>query len=734
MEKKKSDLVGDLLGGLASMLVALPSAIAFGVILYAPLGLGYTGNAAVAGIIGTIILGLIASFFGGTSRLISAPCAPAAALLAIFVAELLKEGLVPPTIIPFYVAFVSILAGIMQFLAGCFTLGKFIKYIPYPVVAGYLNAVSILILLGQIPAFLGFPKESTFFQGLFIPSTWHVESVIIGSVSLLAMVFSPKFFKRIPSVFISLLFGIISYFVIALFNVEIFTSVNNPLIIGSISFSASEAFFSIVNQWSYLDNIGIAGIFNLLVPAVTLAILLSIDSLKTCVILDVMTQSRHNSNRELVGQGLGNIASAALGGIVGSGVTGATLINIVSGAKTNRSSVFAALFAAVVLFLLVKLVAWIPLAALAGVLIVIAIRMLDKTSIQLLKSKSTLFDFFVILAVVVSAITMSLVIAAAIGTVLAIILFLREQIRSSVVRRKFLGNQKFSKKQRITKELSILQAEGKDTVICELQGPLFFGTTDQLFTELETYLTHCLFVVFDMRRVQSLDFTAANMLRQIHNRVKERNGYLILTSVPSSLPTGQNVKEYLLTLGFGEMDMNLKIYQDLDSALEWIEDEIISKKLKNDVKDSAILDLSEFEFFAKVPQKIVEKISLVVKEKTYQSGEPVFSMGDESNDIYFLRKGTVKINLSLSRDVKHHLLTLSKGSFFGEMSFLDKGKRSANAIAIDEVMLYSLSRSQFEELSKDMPEILGYFFESLAYTLSKKLRLTNIELIAEEEG
>lgn len=262
---------------------------------------------------------------------------------------------------------------------------------------------------------------------------------------------------------------------------------------------------------------------------------------------DVMTQSRHNSNKELMGQGFGNIVSSLVGGIPGSGTTGPTLVNVASGGQTRLSGVFAGVFAGLVLLLLGKLMAWIPLGALAGVLIVIAGRMLDKNSLQLLKHRSTIFDFLVILAVVISTVSMSLIVAAGVGTALAIVLFLREQIRSSVVRRKFFGNQKFSKKRRITAELSILESQGKGTIICELQGQLFFGTTDQLFTELESHLAQCSFVVLDMRRVQSLDFTAANMLKQIHNRVKKKQDYLVLASIPLSLPTGRNVKAYLAT-------------------------------------------------------------------------------------------------------------------------------------------------------------------------------------------
>ena len=122
-------LTGDILGGLTAMLVALPSAIAFGIIVYSPLGSQYAGKAAVAGMIGAVALGLIAPLFGGTPRLITTPCAPAAAVLAVFVGQLVKDGAIPVEAIPFYVALVALFAGLIQFLAGRFGGGRFINYI-----------------------------------------------------------------------------------------------------------------------------------------------------------------------------------------------------------------------------------------------------------------------------------------------------------------------------------------------------------------------------------------------------------------------------------------------------------------------------------------------------------------------------------------------------------------------------------------------------------------------------
>lgn len=715
------------------MMVALPAAIAFGIIIYSPLGTQYAGKAALSGIIGTIALGITAPLFGGTARLVTAPCAPAAAVLSVFVAELVKGGALPAEVIPFFIALIAFFAGAVQFLAGRFGGGQFIKYIPYPVVAGYLSGVGIMIFLGQLPKFLGLPRENELLHSLLRPEIWSRQSLCIGLVTVSVMVLAPRIIKVIPAVILALLSGIGAYFFLSIFDPRLLSLTNNHLVIGSFV-SGHELFASAISPWRHLALLNAGNITLTLIPFLTLAVLLSIDTLKTCVILDVMTHSRHDSNRELMGQGLGNMASALAGGIPGSGTMGPTLVNVASGGKTSLSGILSGVFAALALLLLGKLMAWIPLSALAGVLIAIAVRMIDTKSLQLLKHRSTIFDFMVILAVIVAAVSMNLIVAAGVGTAMAIMLFLREQIRFSVIRRKFFGNQKFSKKRRAVSELSILKTQGRGTIICELQGQLFFGTTDQLFTELEPHLSECSFVVLDMQRVQSLDFTAANMLKQIHNRVRKRDGYLILASIPLSLSTGQNVKSYLESLGFTETEMNLKFFPDLDTALEWVEDEILQTEAAHITARREALTLEEFDFFSGFSEDVMGHLKDSMSERTFPAAATIFRQGDKSDEIYFIRKGTVKIVLPLHSGIIHHLATLSRRDFFGEMSFLDKGSRSADAVAVTEVMLFTLSRSKFDQLTEDHPEISGIFFERLAQALSGHLRLTDLELMAIQDN
>jgi SulP family sulfate permease len=384
-------------------------------------------------------------------------------------------------------------------------------------------------------------------------------------------------------------------------------------------------------------------------------------------------------------------------------------------------------------YLVPQVLAWIPIAALAGVLIVLGFRMLDLNSFKLLRNRATIIDFGVIVVVIISALTYDLVTAAGTGIGMAILLYIREQVRSTVVHRKFSGDQKFSKKRRLPSEIQVLEKRGKSTLVLELQGQLFFGTTDQLFTVVESYLTKTKYIILDMRKVLSVDFTAAHMLAQIHSRIEANNGSLLLSSIPLDLPSGQNVREYLLNLGFSE-SKTLHFFNDLETALEFVEDEILTEEFQEALVSPIEMNLQEFEFFDGVSSKLMTKLSKHFHEKKFSNEEFIFRKGDPGDEIFFIRKGDVKIIIPLAAEQNLLITIFSQGDFFGDIAFLDSDCRSANAIADGEVSLYYLSRKEFEKIVHKYPELGSLFYEKLARAISTRLRMTDVELMASRQS
>ena len=717
---------GDFWGGLAAMLVALPSAIAFGVTIYSTLGASQAAQGALAGILGATALGLIAPTLGGAKRLITAPCAPAAAVLAAFALELLGTGSDVATAM-LMLSVMAFAAGVLQILFGVVRLGQLIEYMPYPVVSGYLSGVGLYIIAGQVPKLLGVPKELHFWASLAAPSAWQWQGMVVGAVTIAVMLGAPRITKLVPAAILGLLAGVAAYFTLALADPVLLRLEGNELIVGSLGGGSGGFADAMKARWQAMSSVDIDQVMHIFVPALTLAALLSIDTLKTCVVLDALTRTRHNSNRELIAQGLGNVASATIGGIPGAGTMGATLVNISSGAKGRLSGVMEGLLALVAFLLLGSLISWVPVAALAAILIVIGVRMIDRQSFHFLKQRSTMLDFAVIAAVVLTALTVSLIAASGVGIVMAVLLFIREQIGGTIVRRKTYGNENFSKRVRTHEEMELLIEHGNRAVVVELQGSIFFGTTNQLYTALEPELKVRDFVILDMRRVQTVDVTAVHMLDQVKDMLSERHGFLIFSQLPQNLPSGRDMEQYFDQVGLVRPESPVRVFGELDEALEWVEDRILEGALSSTGEEVA-LALPEIELFKGRKAETLAALEQAMQSRSCKEGEKIFARGDAGDELFLIRRGAVRIMLPVSDKQSHHLGTFGRGAFFGEMAFLDGESRSADAVAFTDTDLYVLSRKSFDKFAEEHKKVALGLMEGLASVLASRLRYTNAEL------
>jgi len=720
------NLSGDIWGGFAAMLVALPSAIAFGVTIFSPLGAEFGAKGALAGMLGVAALGLVAALFGGTQRLISAPCAPAAAVLSALTIQMTQQGSgVAVVVVTLFL--VALLSSLVQIAFGLLRIGELIKFMPFPVVSGYLSGVGLIIVMSQLPKWLALPKGVTWWQGLLAPELWQLPSLVIGVVTAGVMLLAPRLSTRIPAVIQGLLAGMVTYWLLALTAwPELRALHDNPLIIGPLAVGGDGLLDTLMGPWKSLSDSGLPRWEHIVFPAMTLAVLLSIDTLKTCVVLDALTGSRHDSNQELIGQGLGNLASALIGGAPGAGTMGATLVNKASGGSTYLSGVFQGLWSLLAIVLLTSLIAWVPVAALAALLIVIGFKMIDWHSFQLVRSQDTVLDFLVIVLVVIVANTVSLIAASGVGVALAILLFLREQIHTTTIRRKSFGNKLFSSRVRNQHELQVLAEKGQHTVIFELQGSLFFGTTDQLYSAIEPELNSAHFVLLDFLRVQSMDMTAGHMIERIRNMLAERHARLVLTRVPERLPNGRDLRSYVDHIGLLS-DNTAKIFDEFDEALEWIEDETLKRAGHEHVSGEG-LPLGKFEIFHGLNDMELAALEACQVVRTYAAGDVVFAADTVGHELMLISRGEVKVSLPVADGKTIHLATFSRGQFFGEMSFLDGRAHSADVQATRETELIAIDRRAFAKVAVGDPVMSISVMRAVALAIADRLRHANAEL------
>jgi SulP family sulfate permease len=720
-----ANLPGDLLGGLAAMLVALPAAMAFGVSIFAPLGGSLAAQGALAGILGATALGLVAPLFGGTSRLISAPCAPAAAVLAALAITFSSQGISAGSVL-LLLGMVALLAGLIQIGLGLLGVGRLIRFIPFPVVSGYLSGVGLIIIGSQIPKFLGLPGGTHLLAALRAPSSWMWQPILVGSIVIATMVLVPRLTRAIPAAILALLAGVASYLGLAWMDPALMSIHDNPLLVGALAQGGGLGEM-LQQQWHSATSLDASKIALILLPSLTLAALLSIDTLKTCVVVDAMTNTHHDSNRELVGQGLGNIASSVVGGIPGAGTMGASLINISSGGTTRISGFMAGVFSLLAFLLLSPLIAWVPVSALSAILIVIGVRMIDTHSLAFFFSPSTRLDFMVIMSVILVAIFGNLIAASGVGVALAIILFIREQTRSSVVRNRFEGNEVFFKHAYKFQDMERIARNASESVVFELQGSLFFGTASQLQLALEQEIGSRKYVILSMRRVQSLDVTATHMLEQIKDQLEEKDAYLVFCDIPKGLPSGLKMKQFLKDTGVVRPSNKAFAFRQLDDALEWVmsqgEVSVVSQNLP-------ALELREVPIFMNQPEEILQALEAAMTIRHIQAGHKVSSAGDEDDELHIVRRGTVKITVPIHKKNSYHLATSGPGDFLGVMGFFEGNGHATDALALSDVEVYVLTSKNFNILARKYPNLMLAVMQNVALNLTVRLRMTISELQA----
>ncbi len=481
---------GDLAGGLTAAVVALPLALAFAVA---------SGVDPQAGLYTAIVAGIIASIFGGSPVQITGPTGAMAVILVGIVA---KYGIEKVWI-------AGVMAGMLQVAFGIAKLGRLVKFIPYPVTAGFTNGIAVIIFCGQLNNFLGLqlPRSEHFLPGLWQTLT-HLEGANWAAMGLATTVIVTKlFWTRITTAIPASLMGlIVATTLTALFHLHVPT-------IGAIpqSLPLPQA----IHHW---NDFGL--IRELINSALALAALGSIESLLSAVVADGMTVSeKHNSDRELIGQGLANMVVPFFGGIPATGAIARTAVNVRSGGKTRLSGVIHGITLALIVLALAPLAAQVPLAALAGILMVTSFRMIEWEAIGLLL-RATYSDFAVMILTWMVTIFFDLVLAVEVGLIAAGALFIKRMSDLNLAR--IPETEAFPPG--VPLELS------KQVAVYRVDGPVFFGAAERFVTFLRDE-PEVKYLILRMRFVPNIDTTGLVALEDICHDLKRHNCRLLLTGL-----------------------------------------------------------------------------------------------------------------------------------------------------------------------------------------------------------
>lgn len=520
------NLKGDIFGGITAGIVALPLALAFGIQAFGGIDdPAASSMGALAGLVGATLLGFFAALFGGTHSQISGPTGPMTVITASLISGVWASSNGSFSEVILAMSMAGLFCGLFQILFGIIKIGKYVRYIPYPVLSGFMSGIGVIIILQQLYPLIGQKSPVLAIDMITqLPTRLaggiELNALWLGLGTILIIYLFPLLTKKIPSTLVAL---------VVMTVISLFINLPEKLTIGNIPSGLPLPFFA-------KEGMDLAGVdwFAVLkasiIPGLTLAGLGSIDTLLTSVVADNITKTKHNSNRELVGQGIGNMIGGLFGGLAGAGATMRTVVNVKSGGRTQISGMVHSLFLLAILLGLGSLVKFVPLSVLAGILITVGWGIIDFKGFKDL-AKIPRADAFVLIVVFLLTVFVDLLTAVGIGMVIACVLFMKRA--SDLVEGGYSSSEmtNFDKESPWSDEGGITDDIRHHIYIQRLNGPIFFGTITKFQEVMNDVPEDAKIVIIRMRLVSFMDQSGLYAMESAIKDIQARGTTVLMTII-----------------------------------------------------------------------------------------------------------------------------------------------------------------------------------------------------------
>jgi sulfate permease, SulP family len=703
--------------------MSLPGAMAYGVLVFGVLGPDGASRGLVAGLVALALCNLVTAPLAGCKVMACSPHSLSALMLAAAVVQLAdgagdQPGL--PIDMVFQVVFVAIfLAGFIQLAVGALRLGDLAKFVPYPVTCGLLTGTGLVILRSQLGPLLGVPRGGN------LLTEFHWGNLAVGCVTCGVAFFAPRATKKYPAPVLALLMGTATYYLLEYLDLEDHLGPT----IGAIPAGLPRP-DALLGMLGMLGDGGLLERAAVVIPlAFGLSIVASLGTLISCIAGDALSGERSNTSRELVSQGLGNLACGAFGGLAGAGSPSRTVANYNYGGRGRLSRVVAGVLALLTLVVAGPAVALLPRVVLAGLLVVLAIGLVDlwivRTAWGLIRrteADAPVALTNVAIAVLVTALmlTIGVLEAVAAGLLLAQVYFV-VRMGKQIVRRTYNGAEVHSNVQRCAVEYGLLQKTGQRIVVVELEGSLFFGTADRVATEVELISSGETFaVILDLRRTNELDLTGAKILGRCVKECQKRGAWLLLSYSPRSA-----VAQHLRIHGVLETVGESRCFGGVNDALAWAEDRLLDQLLEAD-RYSTERALGSVDALSQLEPGDLEWLKSSLVRREFAADELIFSQGAPGDRVLFITAGRVRITADLTGE-RHdtNLATLCPGTLLGELAVVDGRPRSATAAADGQVVCFELEEQRLQELIQERPLVGSKIMAGICREIATRLRIAN---------
>ena len=677
----------------------------------------------VTSIISILIPALFSSYGGVIAGIQENP----AVLLTLAVASLTGLLGAGPTLLPTILAMIlvtTLLTGFLLLLLGTFRLGGLMRYIPYPVIGGFMAGTGWLLAQGSISVTADFPLRWDTLGSLLQPDQvllW-LPGVVFG-LALFVGVRGIDHYATMPG----LLFGGLAVFFVLLLvgGISVEGAMERGLLLGQMGSAAAWQPLPLGElrgaDWGAL--LGQAGNIGTIVLLAAINLLLNVSGIELALRKDM------DLNRELRAAGITNLLSGLAGGMIGYHDLGYTVLNERVGGRGRLAGLIAGGVCVVMLLFGTAVLADVPKSLLGGLLLFMGLNFLEEWIVQGWKRLGRV-DYGVVLLILVIIVTSNFLVGVSVGLLLMIAIFVWNYSRINIFHHVLSGAEVASHVERNANSQRELVKLGKQIYVLELQGFIFFGTANTVLEQINHRLTPpaeapLLFLILDFRRVTGLDSSAMFSLSKVKHLAATHNFALVFTNMADSM------KAELARSGLDagtDADAKIQFFIDLDHGLEWCEEQLLDRSpiTQRQIAASLQLQLTDLGF----PKDGIERLKSYLQKITLNEGEYLIHQGEPFSDLYFIEIGQVSVYLEFENDKRVRMQTPSMGTIVGELGFYIDAPRSASVVADARTIAYRLTRDAMRAMKAQDPELAIAFNELMLQVIAERLVATNREVLA----
>ncbi len=711
--------------GSVAALVTLALLLSLGVLAFSPLGVDAARIGAAAALTTSALSALVYAVSARSRLPAGAPTAPTSLILASLLASLLLDPAMQGPRVAWLLAAVALAVltmGLLQVAVGLLGLVQLVRNVPQTVLAGFMNAIAVLVLLAQFGPLLGFTSAALVHESTQVWAQFRPGSLLLGIGTALLVWALARRRPRWPAALIALIAGTAVYHLAARW----LPGADMGPAVGEI---ARE--LPVFDAWTALRDdacrdfllrhaLAIAG------TGAAMALVGVLESIMVVLALDQQFGDRSDTRRELVCIGAANVIGGLFGALPLGTVRSRAAAVLQAGGVGRRAAVMAALASAALFFVGSPLLAWLPVAVLGGIMLTVAWALVDPWTRGLLRqvaggarSPDLGLSLGVVSVVLVTTVWRGPLFGIGLGIALAILLFMR-QLSRSPIRSRYNAAQRPSRRVHPAEIEAKLMPLRPAIAVLELEGALFFGNAEQLNQAADALPADTDVLVLDLRRVSTVDDTGAHVLAQLAPRLQRRNARLLLAGVQSSRPLGQRLHLF----GVNGQDGH-DWFADADLAIDVAEGMLLSAAPSPSGPSSALASGIN-ALFDGLAADDIDRVRGRLQRMTLAAGEHVFRQGDAADAVYLVVRGSISIVAPRSDGLPGpRFASLSPGTLFGEAAVLDGGGRSADAVADSETELLRLDQGALIALAQAHPELGIRLYRNMAVYLARRLRIAS---------